>query len=100
MVAPDERILKIYTDIDRLEKHLLELSPADEKVIRELTGLVRTLSRSEMPIGKPRELMGTVGQFKTIAHHACHDADVWKIRQNHHQIFHGSFYRSISARPP
>lgn len=66
VVAPDGRILKIYTDIDRLEKHLLELSPADEKVIRELTGLVRTLSRSETPIGKPRELMGLLDNLKLL----------------------------------
>ena len=33
--SPDGRILTLYTDINRLEKHLLEFSPADREPIRE-----------------------------------------------------------------
>lgn len=35
------RILVLYTDIDRLEKHLLEFSPQDEKPIREFIEGIR-----------------------------------------------------------
>jgi phytoene dehydrogenase-like protein len=35
------RTLILYTDVDRLEKHLLEFSPADEKPIREFTSGIR-----------------------------------------------------------
>lgn len=36
--------LVMYSDIDKLEKHLLELSPADSELIKELAGAVRKLS--------------------------------------------------------
>ena len=35
------RTLVFYTDIDRLEKHLLEFSPQDEKPIREFINGIR-----------------------------------------------------------
>jgi len=37
----DGRTVVFYSDIDKLEKHLLGLSPQDEKVIREFTAGVR-----------------------------------------------------------
>jgi phytoene dehydrogenase-like protein len=37
----DGRTLVLYSDVDRLEKHLLEFSPADEKVISEMIEGVR-----------------------------------------------------------
>lgn len=53
---PDGRTAIQYTDLDRLEEHLLELSPVDGPVIRELIGAARALQTLEMPVGKPREL--------------------------------------------
>jgi phytoene dehydrogenase-like protein len=53
----DGRTLIMYTDIDRFEKHLLELSPVDKKQIHEMANSVRKLSKFNPPVGKPRELM-------------------------------------------
>jgi len=39
--GPDGRTLVFYTNVDRLEKHLLEFSPQDEKPIRELIAGIR-----------------------------------------------------------
>lgn len=36
--------LVLYCDVDRLEEHLLELSPADAGPVRELTGAIRNFS--------------------------------------------------------
>ena len=37
----DGRTFILYTDVDRLEKHLLEFSPQDAEVIREFIGGIR-----------------------------------------------------------
>ncbi|MFZ6029590.1 MAG: phytoene desaturase family protein [Chloroflexota bacterium] len=57
--STDGRTLIMYTDIDRFEKHLLELSPEDQKPIRDMANTVRKLAKFKPPIGKPRELMKT-----------------------------------------
>jgi len=56
--GPDGRTLHLYADLDRLQRHLNELSPADARVIAELCDSARKLSRCAPPILKPRELMG------------------------------------------
>jgi phytoene dehydrogenase-like protein len=54
----DGKALIIYTDLGRLERHMKELAPADARVIAEFIAAARTLSRMEMPVGKPQELVG------------------------------------------
>lgn len=53
----DGKALHIYNDIDRLEGHLLEYSPQDEAIIRELVDAARLMSRMEFPLDKPDELL-------------------------------------------
>ena len=43
------RTLVMYTDIDRLEKHLLEFSPQDEKPIRKFIDGIRMCLHFDMP---------------------------------------------------
>jgi phytoene dehydrogenase-like protein len=62
----DGRTLIMYTNINRFEKHLLELSPVDKKQILELASTVRKLSRFNPPVGKPRELMTAVDGLSMI----------------------------------
>jgi phytoene dehydrogenase-like protein len=45
----------LYTDVDRLERHMKELAPADAALIEELTSAIRTISRVDMPLPKSRE---------------------------------------------
>ena len=45
----------VYSDVDRLEKHMLELSPGDAPLIREFTGLIRKLAKVDLPNPRPRE---------------------------------------------
>jgi len=44
------KTLKLYTDVERLESHLLELSPRDEKLIRSLTAAIRKFTGFKMPL--------------------------------------------------
>lgn len=59
------RTLIFYTDINRLEKHLLEFSPADEKPIRELIEGVRMCIPFDTPSKHDSILSKTGKQIKT-----------------------------------
>jgi phytoene dehydrogenase-like protein len=43
------RTVVFYTDVDRLEKHLIEVSPQDEKVIRSFTNGIRMVIPFDAP---------------------------------------------------
>ena len=47
--CPDGRVLTFYTDIDRLEKHLLEFSPADAEQIGEFINGIRMCFAFDQP---------------------------------------------------
>ena len=65
VVAADGTTLIVYTDVDRLERHLRELSPEDGDRIKELTDLVRLHTRLDLPLGTPRELMSPLDRART-----------------------------------
>jgi len=46
----DGRAFSLYTDIDRLERHMLELAPQDREVIDEFTDALRHFTRMELPV--------------------------------------------------
>jgi phytoene dehydrogenase-like protein len=54
----DGKVLNVYTDTDRFEAHLKELSPRDAAAIEEFTALVRRLGKIDMDVGKPKEIQG------------------------------------------
>jgi phytoene desaturase len=55
-----ERVVELYTNADRLEKHLLEISPKDKVEIKKLCKAIRVLGEFGIPIDKPMDMM-TVG---------------------------------------
>jgi phytoene dehydrogenase-like protein len=60
------RTLVMYTDIDRLEKHLLEFSPQDEKPIRKFIGGIRMCLPFNMPSKHDPALKRIRKQSKTV----------------------------------
>ena len=54
----NRRTLIIYSDIDKLELHLMDISPQDELIIKELADAVRLFSQFKFPVSKPLELYG------------------------------------------
>jgi phytoene dehydrogenase-like protein len=56
----------LYTDIDRLEQHMKELAPGDSEVIEEFTGAIRTISRVDLPLVKPREILSPLEGLKML----------------------------------
>lgn len=51
------RVVNLYTNADRLEKHLVEISPLDKAEIKKLCNALRTLGTMEMPLEKPMDMM-------------------------------------------
>jgi phytoene dehydrogenase-like protein len=65
MEDKDGKVLNVYTDIDRFETHLLELSPEDSIPIKEYADAVRKFTLiSTMPVVPPE---GILGKFKSMA---------------------------------
>jgi phytoene dehydrogenase-like protein len=56
--GPDGQALTLYSDVERLERHLLELAPEDARTIRAFTKAIRKLSRFDFPVEKAPELYG------------------------------------------
>ena len=44
------KVFKVYTDADRLEKHMLELAPADSGPVKELCGAIRSAAGVDTPL--------------------------------------------------
>ncbi len=59
----DGRRFTVYADLDRLEQHMLDISPADAPVTREFLAAARHLSRfslMEMLLATPWEMLGVL----------------------------------------
>ncbi len=59
--TPDGRVLTFYSDVDRLEKQLIEFSPQDAETIREFTDGVRMCLAFDMP-SKQTPLVTRIGK--------------------------------------
>jgi phytoene dehydrogenase-like protein len=59
----------MFTDVDRLEKHMKELAPEDEKVIEEFIQAVRIFTRYSLPIEKAQELQTPLDKMKLLLTH-------------------------------
>jgi len=60
---------KVYTDIDRLEQHMKELAPEDEKVIAEFIAGIRVFTRYQLPFEKAQELLSPWDAIKLLSTH-------------------------------
>jgi phytoene dehydrogenase-like protein len=62
----DGKIFTMYSDIDRLEQHMIEIAPEDNAVIREVCKAARDAKRIGMPLDKPPELFNVIDYIKMI----------------------------------
>ncbi len=60
------KVFIVYTDIDRLEQHMRELSPEDEKIIKKTIKAMHKCTRLEIPVEKAGELYGPVDGLKMM----------------------------------
>ena len=59
-------IVNMYRNVDRLEKHLVEISPQDEPLIRETCKAIRALGKLDMPLDKPMDMYSTLDNLKMV----------------------------------
>jgi hypothetical protein len=59
--------INMYRNTDRLEQHLLEISPQDEPLIRELCRAIRAVGKMDMPIDKPADMYSAFDNLKMFA---------------------------------
>ena len=62
----DGTVVRFFTDADKLEEHLLLISPADEKPVRGFCDAVRKLAGLRFPMDKPFGMMGFFDVLKMI----------------------------------
>ncbi|MFP4564606.1 MAG: phytoene desaturase family protein, partial [Spirochaetia bacterium] len=62
----DGTVIRWFTDADKLEEHLLTISPKDELPIKKFCNSVRKLSGMKAPMDKPFSMMGFFGIVKMI----------------------------------
>jgi phytoene dehydrogenase-like protein len=63
----DGKLFHMYADIDRLEKHMLELAPEDTAVIKEFCGAIRKLGSLDMPMDDAKGLGARIrGMFSLL----------------------------------
>ncbi len=58
--------VNMYRDVNRLEEHLIAVSPQDEPLIREVCKAIRALGKLDMPIDKPMEMYSTFDNLKMV----------------------------------
>ncbi len=54
------KALVVYSDLDRLKRHMRELAPQDASAIEELTRVARTIAKYDLPADKAPELYGAL----------------------------------------
>lgn len=62
----DGREFILYTDISRLEQHMLEIAPEDEKLIKDFIKGIRKAHKVEIPVDKPEELYTSGDGFRLL----------------------------------
>ncbi len=68
VIARDGQAFTFYSDLDRLEQHMLELSPDDRPTIQEFIGAARALLHFNPPADNPpMELMNSIEKAKMMA---------------------------------
>jgi phytoene dehydrogenase-like protein len=60
------RTFVLSTDIDKLEHHMLELAPADHKLIKQFIGSTRKLTGFEAPVLQAPELYGPIEGLRLL----------------------------------
>lgn len=60
------KALNVYSNIDRFEEHLLEISPQDKDIIHEFAKAVKKSTKFMPPVNKPEELYNIIDGIKVL----------------------------------
>lgn len=85
------KTLIVYTDLDRLERHLLELAPSDRGPILEFTAAVRRFAGFRMRLDKPFELYNWRDTLDLLRRTLPHGYALWKYGRTSVETFARKF---------
>lgn len=63
-IVRDNKVLNFYRDLNKLESHLKEISPEDNKNIEELIEIIKVFETMEIPTDKPFDQMNLLDYIK------------------------------------
>ena len=68
MIFEDEtgNMFSLYSDIDQLERQMIEISPEDKEIIHEITNAAREFTRYDLSQDKPQELYNVFDYLKAV----------------------------------
>ena len=62
----DKRRFYLYSDLNKLEKYMKDISPEDSVAIEKFVNGVKRIGKMQMPVGKPREFMNALDYLKMV----------------------------------
>ena len=65
-VEENGEAVNMYRNIDRLEEHLIEISPEDKPLIREVCKAIRAIGKLDIPVDKPMDMYSALDNLKMI----------------------------------
>jgi phytoene dehydrogenase-like protein len=60
VISPSGKEMYLYTNIDRLEQHFLEVSPQDSVLIKDIIRDMRKMVKLDMPVGESGNILKTI----------------------------------------
>jgi phytoene dehydrogenase-like protein len=66
------KVFVVYTDVNRLERHMKELAPEDKDTIEDFVSAIRTCVRHDLPVNKapelysPKDGLRMIGKFPLL----------------------------------
>jgi phytoene dehydrogenase-like protein len=72
------KVITLYTDVDKLEKHLKEIAPEDSAFIDEFTRAIRRFAEFDIPSDKAPELYSTLDNLKMMTKMAPYMGEMQK----------------------
>ena len=64
--AANGKVFVFHTNLDKLERHMLETAPEDAEAVKRFCGAARQFSKIGMPVFKPMELMSPWDKLKMV----------------------------------
>jgi phytoene dehydrogenase-like protein len=89
------RTFNLYTNVDRLEAHMLAVSPADEALTKRFCNWIRKFSGFSMPMDKAFELFSFLDMLKMMISAGPFMRDINKLNQITIGEFAGQFKDSL-----
>ena len=99
LTALNGREFRLYTDLDRLEPHMKELSPADAAPTEVFCRFIRRYADFNLPVGKLAELMGFLDNVKMMIGFYLPCMSIIQEQELNYRLNFGELYNKQTQQP-